>query len=492
MDIINYYNKKITDTEILKFISDRPSLPDSPKSFHIVGVCGTAMGQLAGLLKDSGFKVSGSDQQCYPPVSTMVESLGIDLHIGNFQKENISNADVVVVGNVVRSHNPETSYARKENIPQASLPETLAKYVFQNARRLVVAGTHGKTTTTGLLAHIFEVAGKEPGYMIGGVPQGKDEGYKLGSGQYAIFEGDEYDTSYFDKRPKFLHYGASSAIITSLELDHMDIYDSFDSYKQAFIFFVEDLPEDGHLFLSDTYGLFRDFTKYTKAKVHFYGAEKESDVYYENLRQEGEFQVFDFIFKGEMLGTIKTQLSGEHNVFDILGAASLAYAEGIAFADIKKAVATFKGMKRRQEIIAEVNGATIIDDFAHHPTAVNVTVAGIKTKYPKKRLIAIFEPSTRSSRKKIFEEEYIKAFDTADFVCIQMPKLGNGEITEECINLDYITSEISKRGPQVQSYNKTEELLDDIVPNIKKGDVVLVMSHGEFDKIREKLIKRLG
>jgi UDP-N-acetylmuramate: L-alanyl-gamma-D-glutamyl-meso-diaminopimelate ligase len=251
MDSINYYNKKITDPEILKFISNKPKLPESPKKVHVIGVCGTGMGQLAGLLKDKGFEVSGSDQQCYPPVSTMVESLGINLHIGNFQKENINNTDLVVVGNVVRSHNPEATYARQKNIPQVSFPETLTKYVFQDARRLVVAGTHGKTTTTGLLAHIFDVAGKEPGYMIGGVPQGKDTGYKLGSGQYAIFEGDEYDTSYFDKRPKFLHYGASSAIITSLELDHMDIYDSFDSYKQAFIFFVEDLPEDGHLFLSE-------------------------------------------------------------------------------------------------------------------------------------------------------------------------------------------------------------------------------------------------
>ncbi|MEY2640659.1 MAG: hypothetical protein RL150_52, partial [Candidatus Parcubacteria bacterium] len=231
-------------------IFERPALPVSPKSFHIVGICGTAMGALAGLLRAKGYRVSGSDQTCYPPISTMLETLDVTTHVGNFEAKNIGDTDIVVIGNVARPHNPEAAYAREQQLPQATLPEVLREFVFGDAKRIVVAGTHGKTTTTGLAAAVFEAAGKAPGYMIGGVPQGKEHGFALGDGAYAIFEGDEYDTSYYNKMPKFLQYGAHTGIVTAVELDHLDIYSDFDDYKQAFGFFAENIPADGYLFVN--------------------------------------------------------------------------------------------------------------------------------------------------------------------------------------------------------------------------------------------------
>lgn len=476
-----------------------------PKKIHIIGVCGTAMGQLAGLLKGKGFDVSGSDQQCYPPVSTMIEELDIDLHIGNFQKENVNDADLIIVGNVVREHNPETVFAREQSIQQISMPEALAKYVFEDAKRLVVAGTHGKTTTAGLLAHVFEVAGKNPGYMIGGISQGKTKGYSLGNGEYAIFEGDEYDTCYFDKRPKFLHYNPYSAIITSLELDHLDIFENIEDYTEAFNSFAKIISKDGFLFINDSYKGLEKVASHSEAEVYTYGDKESSDFRFNNLKQEGEFQIFDLIFQDELLGIIKTALSGKHNIANIVAVAGLAHVHGLAFSDIQKAVESFTGMKRRQEIIYndDKKGVIVMDDFAHHPTAVKTTVAGIKSKYPNNRLIALYEPTTRSSRKKMFEQNYIEAFDGADIVYFKMPKLGNGEQESEVIDGEVIVNSLEtkekkenkdskdSKGIEAHFYTNTGDLLTNLISDIKENDLVLIMSHGEFDKIRIKLIEQL-
>lgn len=462
-----------------------------PKKIHIIGICGTAMGQLAGLLKEKGFEVSGSDQQCYPPVSNMIESLDLDLHIGNFQKENIGNADLVVVGNVAREHNPETVFAKENNIPQISMPEALARYVFGDAKRLVVAGTHGKTTTTGLLAHIFSESNKNPGYMIGGLPQGQDKGYALGSGEYAIFEGDEYGTCYFDPSPKFMHYAPHSAIITSLELDHIDVFKNIEDYTNAFNKFAEIVSSDGFLLLNDSYQRLEEVSHYSKTKVYFYGNKTDSDFRFQKLRQEAEYQVFDFVFEDKVLGEIKTSLSGDHNIANIVAAVGLAYLYGLDLPKIQKAVESFTGMKRRQDIIFNEKGIIVMDDFAHHPTAVTTTVAGVKRKYPNKRLIALYEPTTRSSRQKMFEDNYVAAFDGADIVCIKMPKLGNGEQETEVIDLKRIISELKNKNIDAHKFDSSQDLLDCLVPQLKEDDLVLVMSHGEFDKIRGKLIERI-
>lgn len=481
--------KKLLDAD--QRIFDRPALPENPKTIHIIGVCGTAMGTLAGLLVEKGYKVSGSDQMCLPPISDMVEKLDVDLHIGNYQKENVENKDLIVIGNVARAHNPEVKFARENNLPQASMPETIRKYVFDKANRIVVAGTHGKTTTTGLLVKIFEVAGKDPGYMIGGVPQGKEKSFSLGKGDYAIFEGDEYNTAYFDESPKFLHYGAHSAIVTSLEFDHLDLYESFEDYKQAFDFFVNDLPAEGFLFLSNQYEILKEISNDTKAKVYFYG-EKDSDISFENLRQENEYQMFDVIFEGNNLGEIKTPLSGLHNVYNILASVGVALKYNISFEDIQKAILEFRGMKRRQEILSNQNGIIVMDDFAHHPTAVKTTVNGVKNKFKNKRLIAVFEPSTRSSRNKIFEENYINAFNDADMVYFKIPKAKEADDLSGLIDGNYIVDELNKKNIESYFHNDSEEILNDLAPKLKEGDLVLVMSHGNFDGIRQKLIDKIS
>lgn len=488
----DYYLEKLkTNSDEDDIFFERLTLPENPKSIHIIGICGTAMGTLAGLLVEKGFKVSGSDQVCLPPISEMVKNLNLDLHIGNYQKENAKDKDLIVIGNVARAHNPEVVFAKENNLPQASMPEAITKYIFNKATRLVVAGTHGKTTTTGLLVNIFETAGANPGYMIGGVPQNKERSFALGEGQYAIFEGDEYNTAYFDKSPKFLHYGAHSAIITSLEMDHLDLYESFDDYKKAFEFFIEDLPKEGFLFLSDQYQVLKEISKNAKNKVYYYGENKNSNLYFENLRQEGQYQVFDIIFENKNLGYIKTDLSGIHNIYNILASVGLALKYNIDFSIIQKAVLDFSGMKRRQEILVETKGVIVMDDFAHHPTAVKTTIAGIKNKFKDKRLIVIFEPSTRSSRNKIFEKNYLEAFDGADIVYLKFPRMKDGEDISNLINGDYIVEELNKKGIESHFSKNIEEVLKDLVPKLKKDDVVLVMSHGNFDNIRKKLIDEL-
>jgi UDP-N-acetylmuramate: L-alanyl-gamma-D-glutamyl-meso-diaminopimelate ligase len=470
-------------------IFDRPEVPTNPKSFHIVGICGTAMGSLAGLLSEKGFKVKGSDQVCHPPISTMLESLDVELHTGNYEKDNIGDVDVVVIGNVSRPHNPEAKFARENSLPQVTLPEALRDFVFEDTKRLVVAGTHGKTTTTGILSHIFEVAGKEPGFMIGGVPQGKEKSFALGKGDYSIFEGDEYDTAYFDKKPKFLHYKPTIAIITSIELDHLDIYDDWDDYKQAFIFFAESLPEDGLLILNDSYDVMKEIAEHAKCKTVFYG--ENSDATYKNLKSENGEQTFDLIIKGELLGEISTPLSGVHNVLNIVASCTLSLSEGIPFEDIQKAVKTFHGMRRRQEVVADVDGILVIDDFAHHPTAVKTTIDGIKEKYPDKRLIALFEPATNTSRRKIFEQEYMESFDKADAVCLKLPKLKEGDDASEYMDGDNVVSGIINRGTPATFYKTADNLLEDLVSTLKQDDLVLIMTNGTFDGVKGKLVERL-
>jgi len=490
MNFEEYYRAKIDKLpDAQDRIFERNNFPENPNKFHIIGICGTAMGSLAGLLSKKGYKVSGSDQVCFPPISTMLEHLDVDTSFGNFEEGNVGDAEVVVVGNVAKPHNPEARFARLNKIPQVTLPEALRNYVFKDAKRIICAGTHGKTTTTGLLAHIFYTAGKNPGYMIGGVPQQGEDSFALGSGEYALFEGDEYDTSYFDKAPKFLHYGAQSAIITSLELDHLDIYDDWTDYKQAFKFLIESMPKDGLLVISDEYLELENLAKKASCKVILYGSQNRVA---KNIRQEGGYQVFDYTIDSKVIGTLKTPLSGKHNVSNIVAATTLALSEGIEFEDIQKAVLEFSGMKRRQEVKAEINGITIMDDFAHHPTAVKTTLDGIKKKFHGRRLVALFEPGTNTSRKKIFEKEYIESFDKADVIYIKLPPMKEGDNPADFIDGDYVASEITKHGPKAFSTDNVDDLLDNVVPMLQKDDVVVFMSNRSFDGGLQKLVDRLS
>jgi UDP-N-acetylmuramate: L-alanyl-gamma-D-glutamyl-meso-diaminopimelate ligase len=498
--INSYYRQKIEekDDASLRLVK-RAEAPvtSSVQTIHIIGICGTAMGSLAGLLREAGYEVTGSDDGFYPPMSTMLEELGIDI-AKTGSTDLLNAADVVVVGNAAGPSHVEVAYAREHNLPLMSLPEALQQFIFGARQRLAVCGTHGKTTTTGLLASIFKAAKRDPGFLIGGVMQGQTTGFSLGKKEGSeadvfVLEGDEYDTAYFDKRPKFLSYAPHSAIITSVELDHVDIYRDLEDYKQAFRFLASQLPAAGTLIACGDDALVREVISDTAATVVAYGLGEENDVMVKSLESADGVQRATLIEQGEVIGEIHTTLPGVYNLLNATAAALLARAHGVSFEDIQQGISNFRGMKRRQEIVFDGTDATgqqvtLIDDFAHHPHAVTVTLAGLRARYTNRRLIAIFEPRSNSSRKKIFETAYTQSFDDADQVLLKMPPLRHNDSSEDFMNVSSVAKEITKRGTPTAHVETVEELIETLEAMRQPDDVIVMMSNGSFDGLREKLI----
>ncbi|HZS43096.1 MAG TPA: Mur ligase family protein [Candidatus Paceibacterota bacterium] len=505
-----YYQKKLqrlADRELRMFKRTLPQAASSVRKIHLTGVCGTAMGSLAGLLKEAGYEVTGSDEAAYPPMSDQIVALGIPLFEG-FKAENLAGADLVVIGNFSGPNNPEAKYARENNLPTLSIAEAFDLFFISGAAKggtrksLVVAGTHGKTTTTGLLAHLFEDAGKDPTYLVGGVLKNTDKTYAYGKGNTVIVEGDEYDTAYFDKSPKFLHYHPTSAVITSLEFDHIDIYDDLADYTQAFRFLAESIPEDGHLFLWGDDKNVRALAASVKCNIHFYGFLDDNQLEARNIETTSDGESFSLFANKKELGRVKTTLHGRHNILNTLAVCGMALSNGLSFEEIRQGLGSFAGMKRRQEIVGEVNGISVVDDFAHHPTAVRETIASIREKFPKRRLIAFFEPRSNTSRRKLFEEEYGKAFDQADLVYLSVPPLRHNDSKDDFIDEEKVAAAIIERAsengaldngglPKATFYPKAAELLKAALPHLQSGDVILIMSNGSFDGIHKDLLNAL-
>ncbi len=484
-----YYDHKIArfpDVADRVFNRVVPKAFEHIKTIHLSGVCGTAMGSLATLLAKKGYALRGSDTDIYPPMSEVIAKLGIDFKKG-FSADNLSGVDLVVVGNVCGASHPEARAARELGIPTLSLPEALYYFFIHHTKSLVVAGTHGKTTTTGLLAHVFNEAGKHPGYMIGGVMQGSEESSAVGEGEYFIIEGDEYDSAYFDKSPKFLHYAPYSAIITSLEFDHIDIYKDMREYTDAFEFLVQEVDSKGALFLCGDHPEVVALGEKAGCEVVTYGFSPTNQITATEVVVTNKGQHFGLVVKGEFMGTFFTPLPGKHNLLNTLAVCGMALREGIPTHLLKEGLATFRGMKRRQEVIAEVKGVTIIDDFAHHPTAVKETIAAIKDAYPGRRLVACFEPRSNTSRRKVFEKEYGKAFGDAGLVCISTPSLRAMDDPQEFIDPLHIVADITSEGVPAYAVRDADELVQVIGPLLIPGDVVLVMSNGSFGGVHHKL-----
>ncbi len=492
-----YFDTKLSHfDDVSKRLFNRviPTNPNNIRHIHLSGICGTAMGSLAVLLKKAGYEVSGSDEHCYPPMSNVITELGIIFREG-FKVENIKDADVIVIGNVCGPDNPEAEYARENNIPTLSLPEAISLFFIKNKKSLVVAGTHGKTTTTGLLSHVFQNAALKPGFMIGGVRQGGEESAVIGEGGYFISEGDEYDTAYFDKSPKFLHYKPNTAIITSLEFDHVDIYKDFEEYRRAFVFLAQELPSDGNLFLWGDDEKVHALAAETEAKVTFYGLGKINDIRAEDIVIEEAGQYFSLIVSNVDRGRFFLPLSGKHNLLNALAVCGVSLSEGLSLPYIQQGLASFSGMKRRQEVVYDKNQITIIDDFAHHPTAVLETISGIKSKFKinemGRRLVAFFEPRSATSRRKVFETDYGNSFDEADLVFISTPELRNNDDASQFINPDTVVKQINEKGVVASAFKNADDLLVGALPLIQKGDVILIMSNGAFDGIHTKLAQKL-
>lgn len=458
---------------------------------HLMGICGTAMASLAGLLKDAGYKVTGSDQNVYPPMSTQLEALGIDIMEG-YRKENLNpRPDLVVVGNVITRNHEEAQALLATDIPYTSLPKALGEFVIADRQSIVMTGTHGKTTTTSLMAWVAESCGIKAGYLIGGIPLNFNKSFRVPKDPWFIIEGDEYDTAFFDKVPKFIHYRPRHVILTSIEFDHADIYKDLDHVKEAFKVLMGLIPEDGTLVYNGDDENIKSLLKYTKCKNLISYGLKHGDyvaVERENLAGRNHFCVEH---KGEKIADVALKMFGPHNTLNALAAFALARHLKWDLAGVLQGLSSFLGVKRRQEFIGEPNGIKLIEDFAHHPTAVKLTVESMKEQFPGKKLIAVFEPRSATSRRKVFQQAYVDAFKSAD-ISIVAEAFDQSKISEDDrFSVSQLVEDISKSGQKAFRGKNTDDLVELIKAQARPGDVVLLMSNGGFGGIYARLLSEL-
>jgi len=459
---------------------------------HLLGICGTGMAALAGILKERGFVVSGSDEHAYPPMSTFLKGLGVPVTNG-YAPENLEPApDLAVVGNVIRRENPEAQALLARDIPYLSLPEALNRFLVGERQSIVVAGTHGKTTTTGLLAWLLHALGLDPGFMVGGIVRNFDSNYRLGRGDYVVLEGDEYDTAFFDKRPKFLHFWPRLGVLTSIEFDHADIYPDLDRIIHAFEGFLGTIQPGGRVLAWGDAPLVRDVCQRTGAQVSFYG-EKGGLAWRagEITPAPGGMQ-FTAYRDGRAWGEFFVPLLGRHNVLNTLAALAVMAEVGAAPEALAPALAAFAGVKRRLEAAGEYRGVLVLEDFAHHPTAVAATLEAVRQAYPGRRLVAVFEPRTNTSRRKVFQEPYAHAFKDADLILVREPPDLWKVPPEEQFSSRRLVQDLTVQGQQALYFPETDSLLAALLKALRPGDVALIMSNGDFDHLLPRLCAALG
>ncbi|HSM93658.1 MAG TPA: UDP-N-acetylmuramate:L-alanyl-gamma-D-glutamyl-meso-diaminopimelate ligase [Anaeromyxobacteraceae bacterium] len=463
---------------------------------HLIGVCGTGMGSFAGMLKASGHHVTGSDENVYPPMSTQLERWGIEVLPG-YRPENLDRArpDLVVVGNVVRAVNPEATAMRERGLPHVSFPQALGERFIAPRHGVVVAGTHGKTTTSAMMGALLHHAGRDPSFLVGGVTRDFDSNFRLGAGPHFVVEGDEYDTAYFDKGPKFLHYRPRTAIFTSCELDHADIYRDEAHYEGAFERFVDLLPPDGFLAACARYASVRRIAARARARVETYGVGCDgADWEARDLALGPEGARFGLVRRGERLADVLLPVGGAHNVENALGVAAAATALGLSPAEIAAGLAAFRGVKRRQEVRGTAGGVTVIDDFAHHPRAVKETLAAIRGRFPAGRILAAFEPRSNTSRRNLHQRDYAsrETWGPAAEVFVLRPAPTQSVPEAERLDVDAVVGGIASTGLPARAFADVDAMVPAIVTAARPGDVVVAMSNGAFGGIWGKLLDALG
>jgi UDP-N-acetylmuramate: L-alanyl-gamma-D-glutamyl-meso-diaminopimelate ligase len=455
---------------------------------HLIGICGTGMGSFAGLLKAAGHDVRGSDENVYPPMSDKLKAWGIPT-ISGYRPENLDPApELVVVGNVIKKTNPEAQAVVERGLNYTSFPKALGDLFLANKHSIVVAGTHGKTTTTSMIAWILTACGRDPGMLVGGVPGNFGEGFRLGGGEYFVVEGDEYDTAYFDKVPKFLHYKPRTAILTSLEFDHADIYADVQAIEREFEKLIHLVPANGRVIACATAPLIMAHLGASRAPYETYTARGgvPADWWVRDVEVGPEGSKFTVVRGPMRIGTFKMPLSGLHNVENALAAVAFCCGEGLSIHEVADALARFEGVARRQTLRAEIDGVRVIDDFAHHPTAVKETIAAIRARYPSGRLFAIFEPRTATSARKYFQDLYAESFDGADETIIA--GVGRKELAEiERLDTTLLADRIAERGKRARNIAAIDAIVRALVEEAKPGDTLLFMSNGGFGGIYQKI-----
>ncbi len=464
--------------------------------YHLIGICGTAMAALAGMLQARGHHVTGSDENVYPPMSTMLGSLGIDVMQGYKPEHLEPPPDCVIVGNAIPRGNTELEAALNRKLVYRSQAEVVKEEFIRGRRSLVVAGTHGKTTTTSIAAWVMDQGGLDPSFLIGGVAQNFGVSFRVSKSEYFIIEGDEYDTAYFDKGPKFMHYLPEVAIVNNIEFDHADIYPNLDAVKLAFRRLMNLVPANGRLIAGWDSPHVRDVVREMGHKLftqlETFGTAKDAKWRLSNPDFSGELSKFTVTCEGKEWGEFQTPLIGEFNLLNCLAVIIAADSWGIGRDAIRAALATFKNVRRRAEVKGEVGGVTVIDDFAHHPTAVRETLRALRNRYPRRRLIAVFEPRSWSSRLAVFQNEYANAFVDADYVLLASV-FDSQKALEKGKTLDTrkLIEDIAKQDKPAFALANAAEIIEHLRPQLREGDVLAIMSNGGFDGIHEKLLEAL-
>ncbi len=465
------------------------------KHFHLIGVCGTAMGSLAGMLKEQGNRVTGSDKAFYPPMGDELRRLGIETFDGFDAVHLDPEPDVVVIGNATSRGNIEIEYALNHNLRYASMPEVIRENFIRGKHSTVVTGTHGKTTTTSLMAWVMEVGGLDPSFLIGGVAENFGTSFKVTNSSHFVIEGDEYDTAFFDKGPKFLHYLPDMVVLNNIEYDHADIYPNLEAVKMAFRLLVNLIPSNGRLIAGwdspvvremierpvapqgvwcqgESFGIEQTNAKWTAREIDF-------------LQDETRFKV---LCEGKEWSDLRTPLAGMYNVRNCLAAVAAAASLGIGREAVREALATFKSVKRRMEVRGVVNRITVIDDFAHHPTAIRETLRAAKQKHPEGRVIAVFEPRSWTTRKKIFQKDYPVAFSAADYVVFAPIFESFRLAADDQLSVDEVLEDLKAQGKPAFAIEGAEAIVEHLAPELRPEDVVVIMSNGGFGGIHQKLL----
>jgi UDP-N-acetylmuramate: L-alanyl-gamma-D-glutamyl-meso-diaminopimelate ligase len=453
------------------------------RSVHFVGICGTAMASAAAAMKEKGFIVTGSDQSVYPPMSTFLADRGIKVMDGYAEKNLDHKPDLVVIGNAISRGNPEAEITLEKKLRYCSLPELLKEFFIRGKRSLVVTGTHGKTTTTSLLTWVFESAGLNPSFLIGGIPTNLGQGARFTDSEWFIVEGDEYDTAFFDKRSKFVHYLPEVVIINNLEFDHADIFENLAVIQTSFKRLINLVPRNGLLLANGDDNNIASLLQIKHCPIARFGLGVNNNRRAQNLRLEGDHSIFEL--DGHQFDI---PLTGELNVRNALAVACCALHCGLKPDQIQSAFTTFKGIKRRMETRGESGGITVIDDFGHHPTAIRETIRALRVRYPGRRLWAIFEPRTNTTRRNVFQTELSEALSLADAVVVSQVARLELLKPDERLDPERLMREIASDGKPAAYLATVEEIVTHISENARPSDVVTVFSNGGFGGIHDKLL----
>jgi UDP-N-acetylmuramate: L-alanyl-gamma-D-glutamyl-meso-diaminopimelate ligase len=465
-------------------------MPDK-KHIHLIGICGTAMASLAGLLQLKGHRITGSDQAAYPPMSHLLRSLGIPI-AEPFSEANLDPVpDLVIVGNAISRGNVELETVLDRRIPFTSLARVMHDEFIQGHESLVVAGTHGKTTTTSMLAWIYEVAarsqpGLAPSFLIGGVAENFGTSFQLRQGRPFIIEGDEYDTAFFDKGPKFMHYFPDALILTHVEFDHADIYSDLAAVKTAFRRLVNLVPRRGRIVAYDAAENVTECVSRALCPVERYGSAADSAWRLTDLSYENGVSRWRLLHQGELWGELSLPMAGEHNALNATAAAALAAGQGVPREAIVEALSTFRSVRRRLELRAEIDGIAIIDDFAHHPTAIRETLRALRAAYPGRRLWAVLEPRSNTLRRNIFERELVESLALADRVVVAAAYHSEQIPPAERLHPENVVAALQAAGREAALLPNADAIIAALTPQLASGDVVAILSNGGFDGICEK------